>query len=173
MSVECFVAGYWPTPAVRQEQTRTHNRKCGSQPAHQSLITDVLQFRLHPCAINIMNSRSPPRSGSAGYSTCQTLTADIRAFARDPHLMHDDGDAARERNNRPCCPGSLCDLHRPRFEGAPFLRHQHRRGRSLDQQIAHAPVAGIGDMPRPADLSRSTDPRRWPQLDVPEPVSIS
>ena len=35
-----------PTPAVRQEQPRTHNRECGIQPAYQSLITDVLQFRL-------------------------------------------------------------------------------------------------------------------------------
>lgn len=25
--------------------------ECGNQTAHQSLITDVLQFRLHPCAI--------------------------------------------------------------------------------------------------------------------------
>lgn len=32
-----------PTPAVRQGTPRTHTRNCGSQPAHQSLITDVHQ----------------------------------------------------------------------------------------------------------------------------------
>jgi hypothetical protein len=32
-----------PTPAVRQGRPQTDTRKCGSQPAHQSLITDVLQ----------------------------------------------------------------------------------------------------------------------------------
>ena len=37
-----------PTPAVRQGQPRTHTRECGSQPAHQSLITDVLQVPLLP-----------------------------------------------------------------------------------------------------------------------------
>ncbi|MHC2303191.1 hypothetical protein ACVJBD_007458 [Rhizobium mongolense] len=45
---ECPFTALWParaTPAVRQEQPRTHNRECGSQPAYQSLITDVLQFR--------------------------------------------------------------------------------------------------------------------------------
>jgi hypothetical protein len=43
MPVNRFVAGLAPTPAVRSGQPRTHTRKCGNQPAHQSLITDVLQ----------------------------------------------------------------------------------------------------------------------------------
>jgi hypothetical protein len=30
-----------PTPDLRQGTPRTYNRNCGSQPAHQSLITDV------------------------------------------------------------------------------------------------------------------------------------
>jgi DNA-binding GntR family transcriptional regulator len=41
----------WPTSsttAVRQGKPRTHNRECGTQPAHQSLITDLLRTRLHP-----------------------------------------------------------------------------------------------------------------------------
>lgn len=50
---ECPCIALWParpTPAVRQEQPRTQNRECGIQPAHQSLITDVLEFRANsPC----------------------------------------------------------------------------------------------------------------------------
>ena len=46
----------WPitesTPDPRQGQPRTNKRKCGIQPAHQSLITDVFRFRPHFCTIH-------------------------------------------------------------------------------------------------------------------------
>jgi hypothetical protein len=45
----------WPIarsmPAFRQGQPRTNKRKCGTQPANQSLITDVFRSRPHPCTI--------------------------------------------------------------------------------------------------------------------------
>ena len=40
-----------PTPALRPGTPRTHNRNCGSQPAYQSLITDVYRPCLLPCAL--------------------------------------------------------------------------------------------------------------------------
>ncbi len=78
MAGECPLTALWPaspTPAVRQEQPRTHNRECGSQPAYQSLITDVFQFRLHQCA------SYPPRAflRNERLDASTTLTADIRA----------------------------------------------------------------------------------------------
>ena len=46
----------WPIarsmPAFRQGQLRTNKRKCGTQPANQSLITDVFRSRPHPCTIH-------------------------------------------------------------------------------------------------------------------------
>jgi hypothetical protein len=39
-----------PTPDLRQGTPRTYNRNCGSQPAHQSLITDVYKPCLLPYA---------------------------------------------------------------------------------------------------------------------------
>ncbi|MGY5794843.1 hypothetical protein ACXHXM_32200, partial len=45
---------------------------------HQSLITDVLQFRLHPYAIIIMNS---VRLGGR-FLAPKALTTDIRAMCR-------------------------------------------------------------------------------------------
>ena len=40
-----------PTPALRPGTPRTHNRNCGSQPAYQSLITDVYRPCPLPCAL--------------------------------------------------------------------------------------------------------------------------
>ena len=50
----------WPitesTPDPRQGQPRTNKRKCGIQPAHQSLITDVFRSRPLLCTIhNLIN----------------------------------------------------------------------------------------------------------------------
>ncbi len=46
----------WPitssTPDLRQGQPRTNKRKCGIQPAHQSLITDVFRSRPLLCTIH-------------------------------------------------------------------------------------------------------------------------
>ena len=46
----------WPitesTPDPRQGQPRTNKRKCGIQPAHQSLITDVFRSRPLLCTIH-------------------------------------------------------------------------------------------------------------------------
>jgi transposase len=60
----------WPTlstPEVRQGKPRTHIRECGSQSAHQSLITDVLRTRLHPCAI-ILNAARRANDEARGSS---------------------------------------------------------------------------------------------------------
>ena len=39
-------------PDPRQGQPRTNERKCGIQPAHQSLITDVFRSRPLLCTIH-------------------------------------------------------------------------------------------------------------------------
>src|SRR5215510_4149735 len=44
--------GLVPTPDPRQGQPRTNTRKCGNQPAHQSLITDVFRPRPLFCTIH-------------------------------------------------------------------------------------------------------------------------
>jgi hypothetical protein len=49
-----------PTPAIRQGTSRTNTRTCGSQPAHQSLITDVLQAPPPPVCDEMV--RSPERT---------------------------------------------------------------------------------------------------------------
>ncbi|OWK25407.1 hypothetical protein AJ87_10565 [Rhizobium yanglingense] len=72
------VTALWPASTDARSKigtARTHNRECGSQPAHQSLITDVLQFRLHPCAI--IHEGTVRESGS--FLMPKALTTDIRA----------------------------------------------------------------------------------------------
>jgi hypothetical protein len=54
---------------------RTHTRNCGTQPAYQSLITDVLQARPHLCAITFQ-----PLSQAEWITAANPLTADIRAM---------------------------------------------------------------------------------------------
>jgi len=48
----------WPivrsTPDVRPGQPQTKKRKCGSQPAHQSLFTDVFRSRPLLCTIYLV-----------------------------------------------------------------------------------------------------------------------
>src|SRR6478609_3434058 len=61
----------WPIarsmPAFRQGQPRTNKRKCGIQPANQSLITDVFRSCPHLCTIY---RRDPPANMAArGRST--------------------------------------------------------------------------------------------------------
>src|SRR3546814_17966959 len=79
--VRRFVAGLMPTPAVRSGQPRTHSRECGRQPAHQSLITDVLQVPPPPVCVHPTSAAL--RSGRS--RTPDPLTTDIRALSA-PHL---------------------------------------------------------------------------------------
>ncbi|PDS61275.1 hypothetical protein CO653_34120 [Rhizobium anhuiense] len=67
----------WPALSDARSKigtARTHNRECGIQPAHQSLITDVLEFRLHPYAITLTAVRLGGR-----FLMPKALTTDIRA----------------------------------------------------------------------------------------------
>src|SRR3712207_4312286 len=52
-----------------------HTRECGSQSAHQSLITDVLQVSSPPLRVH----RYEPALRSGGIVASKSLTADIRA----------------------------------------------------------------------------------------------
>ena len=63
-----------PTPAVRSGSPGTHKRRCGTQPADQSMITDVLQPRLLPYAASLL-----PPSNAGDVARQNALTADIRA----------------------------------------------------------------------------------------------
>jgi hypothetical protein len=81
MPVNRFVAGLAPTPVVRSGQPRTHTRKCGSQPAHQSLITDVLQVPSPP-----LRDHLPVPLPSGCVRATRYLTADIRAVSW-PHRL--------------------------------------------------------------------------------------
>ena len=60
----------WPiagsTPAFRQGLPRTNKRKCGIQPANQSLITDVFRSRPLLCTIH----SNPPRAIREGTANC-------------------------------------------------------------------------------------------------------
>ena len=50
----------WPASVdarIKTGQPRTHTRECGSQPAHQSLITDVFGPRLRLCTIHQSTNR--------------------------------------------------------------------------------------------------------------------
>src|SRR5262249_30156775 len=58
----------WPiidqTPDLRQGQPQTKKRKCGSQPADQSLFTDV--FRSHPLLCTNRSSEDPVGGAGTG-----------------------------------------------------------------------------------------------------------
>jgi transposase len=58
-------------PCLDRESPRTNKRKCGSQPADQSLITDVFRSRPLVCTIHL---RQPPSPGPRGRLTaCSEL----------------------------------------------------------------------------------------------------
>ena len=65
-----------PTPAVRSGSPGTHKRRCGTQPADQSMITDVHWPRLLPYAASLL-----PPSNAGDVARQDALTADIRASA--------------------------------------------------------------------------------------------
>src|SRR5450631_485342 len=71
----------WPIarsmPAFRQGQPRTNKRKCGTQPANQSLITDVFRSRPHPCTIYRPDPQ-PTWQQEGDQLRAQRLTRDIR-----------------------------------------------------------------------------------------------
>ena len=65
------------TPDARPGQPRTKKRKCGIQPAHQSLLTDVFASRLLLCTIHqCKNFTMNPRGDGKPCVVC--LTGDIR-----------------------------------------------------------------------------------------------
>ena len=71
----------WPiirsTPDARPGQPQTKKRKCGIQPAHQSLFTDVFGSRLLLCTIHqCKNFTMSPRGDGKPCAVC--LTGDIR-----------------------------------------------------------------------------------------------
>jgi hypothetical protein len=73
----------WPiarsTPVFRQGQPRTNKRKCGIQPANQSLITDVFRSRPHLCTIHSRHLQ-PAWQPEGDQSRAQRLTGDIRVL---------------------------------------------------------------------------------------------
>ena len=65
------------TPDARPGQPQTKKRKCGIQPAHQSLLTDVFGSCLLLCTIHqCKNFTMSPRGDGKPYAAC--LTGDIR-----------------------------------------------------------------------------------------------
>jgi hypothetical protein len=65
------------TPDARPGQPQTKKRKCGIQPAHQSLFTDVFGSRLLLCTIHqCKNFTMSPRGDGKPCAVC--LTGDIR-----------------------------------------------------------------------------------------------
>jgi hypothetical protein len=71
----------WPiirsTPDARPGQPQTKKRKCGIQPAHQSLFTDVFGLRLLLCTIHqCKNFTMSPRGDGKPWPAY--LTGDIR-----------------------------------------------------------------------------------------------
>jgi hypothetical protein len=68
-----------PTPAIRQGTSRTNTRTCGSQPAHQSLITDVLQAPPPPVCDGMV--RSPERTVQRALAGSQR-TSELMQTAR-------------------------------------------------------------------------------------------
>jgi hypothetical protein len=121
----------WPiarsTPVFRQGQPRTNKRKCGIQPANQSLITDVFRSRPHLCTIH---SRHPPASMAArGRSIArsaldwghQSALARCRCHGRRPHgpqleevppPIASPVDSGRRHNRRPH-PATASEESRP------------------------------------------------------------
>src|SRR5215472_3038796 len=80
----------WPiirsTPDPRQGQPQTNKRKCGTQPAHQSLFTDVFRSRPLLCTIHpVPQLLASTRGDELSRALC--LTWDIR----DSILVDDDG----------------------------------------------------------------------------------
>jgi hypothetical protein len=73
----------WPiarsTPVFRQGQPRTNKRKCGIQPANQSLITDVFRSRPHLCTI-YRRDLLPTWQQEGDQLRAQRLTRDIRVL---------------------------------------------------------------------------------------------
>jgi len=69
----------WPiarsTPVFRQGQPRTKKRKCGIQPANQSLTTDVFRSRPLLCTTDTLQPAWQPEGDQ---SRAQRLTRDIR-----------------------------------------------------------------------------------------------
>ncbi len=73
----------WPTrstPAGRPRQPRTNTRECGSQPAHQSLLT-VVSAAPPPALRNAHTRRDSAVSAEAARSCPTGLTTNIREFA--------------------------------------------------------------------------------------------
>jgi hypothetical protein len=59
------------TPDARPGQPRTKKRKCGIQPAHQSLLTDVFASRLLLCTIHqCMNFTMSSRGETGNRALC-------------------------------------------------------------------------------------------------------
>jgi transposase len=75
----------WPivrsTPDARPGQLQTKKRKCGIQPAHQSLFTDVFGSRSLLCTIHRVSLHDPPRKPPsrqyAGRSTIACIVLDL------------------------------------------------------------------------------------------------
>jgi hypothetical protein len=65
-----------PTPALRQGTPQTHCRNCGSQSAHQSLITDVYR----PCLLPLRAPLRDRRNSSGRKSAPRLLKSDIRTY---------------------------------------------------------------------------------------------
>ena len=65
------------TPDARPGQPRTKKRKCGIQPAHQSLLTDVFASRLLLCTIHPCKNFTMSLRGD-GKPCAVCLTGDIR-----------------------------------------------------------------------------------------------
>src|SRR5215831_21192714 len=72
-----YVADHRSTPDVRQGQPQTNKRKCGIQPAHQSLFTDVFVSRPLLCTIHpVPQLLASTRGDELSRALC--LTWDIR-----------------------------------------------------------------------------------------------
>src|SRR5215467_4792791 len=73
-------------PETRPGQPQTNKRKCGTQPAHQSLFTDVFRSRPLLCTIHpVPQLLASTRGDELSRALC--LTWDIR----DSILVDDDG----------------------------------------------------------------------------------
>ena len=111
-----------PTPAVRSGSPGTHKRRCGTQPADQSMITDVHWPRLLPYATSMF-----PPSNAGDVARQNALTADIRA----PRLA----GPGRHRQGRAHARGGRQDRARNRLlpaqRGAAARALRRGRARAL------------------------------------------
>jgi hypothetical protein len=80
-----------PTPAVRSGSPGTHKRRCGTQPADQSMITDVHWPRLLPYAASML-----PPLNAGDVARQNALTADIRASGADQAVRGAPADSGRK-----------------------------------------------------------------------------